>query len=175
MRDPKEFVASLFVPRVNALEGFAARGMQVRGLESAEEDKAEAYVNNKSLVSFVAEVSPQTRKDILNSSLLAQRVADHFFPEQQQLIDWYDKYIEVMTGVGWAVEQKEFANYESASGLFEMESAVIGVLTALAGQNYAALISSTLNALARVMNRVHRCAWPRARRDAVSPAPMAKW
>lgn len=146
MTDPKKFVAGLSIPIVKADEGFSA-AIQVAGLESAEDDKQEAYVNNKSLVSFVADIPGQLRKDVLNSTLLAQRVADHYFPKPEDILQWYDKYIEVMTGVGWTFEQKEFSNYDSSSNLFEMESAIVGILTALAGQNYAAVIQGTLEAL----------------------------
>lgn len=146
MTDPKKFVANLSLAPDNS-ENISLRGLSLASLESTESGKEQTYIDNKSLVSFVAAVPEQFRKDVLNSTLLAQRVADYFFPKNEDVLKWYDKYIEVITNVGWVIEKRDFAKYEDHSNAFEMQSAVISILTTLVGQNYALLIKDTLGAI----------------------------
>jgi hypothetical protein len=48
------------------------------------EGEEQTFLNAKSLVSFVSEVSGQQREDVLNSVLLAQLAANKQFPEEKQ-------------------------------------------------------------------------------------------
>ncbi len=148
MTDPKDFVAQLKVAPIHLGESFSTNRSALESDDSTPaDDIVEGYINNKSIMSFVAEVPGQLRQDVLNSTLMAQRVADLEFPEADHILQWYDRYVEVLAGVGWNLEQKEFARYDSNSNLFEMDSAVVSIFTALAGQNYAAIITETLDAL----------------------------
>lgn len=144
MTDPKKFVANLKLPPYIRFKGVESG---LNALESIEDGKPQAFVDHKSLISFVSAVSGQARKDILNSTLLAQRVADHHFPEDQDILKWYKRYMDVMTNIGWTYEQNDFSKYEADHNLFEMESAVVNILTAIVGQNLAVILTSTLDAL----------------------------
>jgi hypothetical protein len=99
-------------------------------LENDETDEDESFLNFKSLDSFVAGVSPQKQEDVLNSLLLAQRVAQKAFPAENQILLWYEKYFEVLTRIGWVFENRGFTNYNAAGRRFEMNSAIIEILTA---------------------------------------------
>lgn len=143
--NPKKYIAELPSLTESGLEDLPKGSFS--GLENTEEGKAEAYVNNKSLLSFVAEVSGQLREDVLNSTLLAQRVADHFYNKPDNQGEWYKKYFEVLSNIGWSVEVTDYVKYETNENLFEMESAVIGILTSLVGQDYIGMVKGTLDAI----------------------------
>lgn len=140
--DPRAFVESLDIPTV-AL----TKENKLSGFENSKEGSEEAFVNNKSVVSFVSEVSAQNRQDILNSSLLAQKVADKKYPEHADMMQWYETYLNTLKQIGWVIEARETANFSTSDTIFEMEKVVVDILTALVGQNYIAVITSTLEAM----------------------------
>lgn len=142
--DPKKFVAQL---ELSPVEAGMKQALPGSGLQDVEENQEEGYVNNKSLVSFVSSVSGQNRKDVLNSTLLAQRAADKKYPDPADVLNWYEMYIDVLTQIGWVVEEKNFANFDSGNTLLEMENVVIDILVTMVGQNYVAVIKSTLDAV----------------------------
>src|SRR3712207_4682897 len=61
------------------------------------EQTEQAFFNDKSLVSFVSEVSGQNRKDVLNSTLLAQLAANKEVPDPDKILDWYQKFVDVLS------------------------------------------------------------------------------
>jgi hypothetical protein len=103
-------------------------------------------MNFKSLNSFTSGVSTQHREDILNSLLLAQRVATRAFPNDEQVMDWYEKYFNVLENIGWVIENKEFATFSSRSDLLEIESAILDILGAALTGNQLAVLSATIKA-----------------------------
>ena len=101
-------------------------------LEATEGD--EGIMNFKSLNSFVAGVSKLRQGDILDSLLLAQRAATKAFPSPDNIMDWYKTYFEVLDKLGWVFENKDFTVFTSKSNLFEIENAILEILsTALTG------------------------------------------
>jgi hypothetical protein len=144
MNDPKKFVANLEI----ASETTTTKLVHSKsGLQDFEEEKKESFVNNKSLVSFISGVSGQNRKDVLNSTLLAQRAADKKFSNPDTVMQWYDTYMDVLTNIGWVIDTKDFSTFSASKTLFEMEDAVIKILSAMIGQNYVAIITDTLEAM----------------------------
>ena len=114
-------------------------------LEMFEGDSA--IINFKSLNSFVAGVSKQRQEDVLNSLLLAQRVATKAFPEDEQIKDWYKRYFEVLDKIGWVFENREFAAFNAKSNLFEIENAILEILGSAISGNQLAVLKATMNAL----------------------------
>jgi hypothetical protein len=136
---------------VNALElalpKKTYRGL-VRGVETVDQgidDKA--YFDNKSIMSFVAGVSPENRQDVLDATLLAQLAAGHLYPDPENLKEWYDKYTEVLKNIGWTVQTNEFSEVSSSGSLFEMKNAILGIISAAFGGNYLAIVTKVLDAL----------------------------
>jgi hypothetical protein len=145
--DPKKFLSSLQIPSYDDIPvPRSARS----GIESDDEQKPAAYVDNQSLISFAAGVTGQNRKDVLNSTLLAQMVADHYVPDPEQMDVWYQKYEEVLRNIGWAIEKKEFSNFDSGHTAFEMQSAILDVLGTLVGANQLAMLTKTLDAIKKL-------------------------
>ena len=128
--DPKRFVADLNLAypefTIDSLEPFNPFKSAEEAATSGEE---EGYINNKSIISFVSNVSGQNRQDVLNSVLLAQLVADFKVPltpdiTEEQLIQWYEEFIKVLNGVGWVNEKKEFSKFDAGESIFEMENVI---------------------------------------------------
>ena len=111
--------------------------------------KDQAMIVGSDIVSFVKGVTPELREDIVNSSLLAQLVAKKQISDPTRTYDWYNVYFDVLTNIGWVVQDRGFARYSEASENFQAHEAIIQVATSLLGPNAAALavVKATLDAL----------------------------
>jgi hypothetical protein len=140
-----------YVRELELLEPKESFPMERGELESAGAkmiDGAEqSFVNAKSLISFVSAVSEQRRNDVLNSVLLAQLAANKKFPGDEQTIDWYKEFVRVLNNLGWAIEAAEFSNFTSAGTVFEVENAIIDILTVAFGSAFIPIILKTLSAI----------------------------
>lgn len=143
-QDPKSYVAALQLSFPENKYKSAVRGVPTEP-ESTDEDKA--YLDNKSIVSFVGGVSRENRQDILDSTLLAQLAAGHLYPDPQDLKKWYEKYTEVLRNIGWSIQANEFSEVASSGSLFEMKNAILGIVSAAFGGNYVAIVTKVLDAL----------------------------
>ncbi|TYP75292.1 hypothetical protein [Aquimarina intermedia] len=123
------------------------KSRQVSLQSGSETDKDEAFMNYKALDSFVSGISKQKQEDVLNSMLLAQRAAQKAFPNRDQVKDWYEKYFEVLSKIGWTMEQHNFKNFETDSSIFEIEKAILGIISAALTGNQLAIVVKTLEAL----------------------------
>jgi hypothetical protein len=149
--DPISFIDKLEIvfPR-HRIERLSPINFQRRALESAEEGKAESYVSNKSIISFVSNVTEQARQDVLNSTLIAQLAADKKFPEEGQMTDWFKKYQETLTNIGWTVQGKEFSKFQTSQSIFEMDNVIIDILTTAIGGSALAIIVKTIQAFKKL-------------------------
>jgi hypothetical protein len=114
-----------------------------------EQVKNQAAVVGSDIVSFVKGVTPERREDIVNSSLLAQLVAKKQVSDPTRVYDWYNAYFEVLTNIGWSVQDRGFATYSEASDNFQAHEAVMKVAASLLGPAAAtlAVVQATLDAL----------------------------
>lgn len=144
--NPKEFVQNLKVkyPKYK-LEGLDSKSALESAVEGGNSQQPEAYINNKSLTSFAANVSGQNRQDLLNSTLLAQLVADYCHPESFNIKLWYLKYVDVLKNIGWTLSAKEFATFETSGSVFEMDAAVLQILSAAIGGGYLNILTQTID------------------------------
>jgi hypothetical protein len=110
----------------------------------------QAFLSDKSIVSFVSGVTDQNRKDVLNSTLLAQLAANKKAPIETDIDQWYKAFVEVLEKVGWVVQDKEIHQFESRENVFELENVIIGILTASFGANYIDIIKKALEALKKL-------------------------
>jgi len=107
-----------------------------------EDDKEGGAVDAGSLVSFVSGVSKTHKEDVLNSTLLAQLAANKAWNREEQTVQWYDKYHEVLENIGWVISGFEFSKYKASGSQFEVEQVVLEVLAAIAtGPQIAAAIA----------------------------------
>jgi hypothetical protein len=146
--DPKSYVAGLQLAFPEKAYKSLMRGAPTEPESTGDninEDKA--YLDNKSIVSFVAGVSPENRQDILDATLLAQLAAGHLYPNPQDLKQWYEKYTEVLRNIGWTIQENEFSEVTTSGSLFEMKNAILSLVSAAFGGNYIAIVMKVLDAL----------------------------
>jgi hypothetical protein len=110
----------------------------------AVEGEEQSFLNAKSLVSFISEVNGQRRNDVLNSVLLAQLAANKQFPDDTQILDWYKAFVKILNNLGWAIESAEFSTFQSGTDIFEVENAIIDILTTAFGGAFKTVIVKTL-------------------------------
>lgn len=121
----------------------------VREIIDFNAQKNQAMIVASDIVSFVKGVSNERRQDIVNSSLLAQLVANKKVPDKKNIIEWYNAYFDVLENIGWVIQDRSFSSYtEEADGL-EAHEAIIKVASVFLGAAPAALavVISTLEAL----------------------------
>src|SRR5262245_33835910 len=68
--------------------------------------KNQAAVVGSGIVSFVQGVTAKRRRAIVDSSLLAQLVAKKKIADASRVAEWYDVYFDVLTNIGWVVQEK---------------------------------------------------------------------
>lgn len=122
-------------------------GPTTDGVVTADPSKASGFVNDGSLVSFVAGVSQQNQADVLNSTLLAQLAANKKFDREKATVDWYQFYRSVLENVGWVVQEFTFDQYNVGGSSATVDKIVLDVLGAIAVGDELALVTSTLNAV----------------------------
>jgi len=106
----------------------------------------EAYVDHSSLVAFDREINDKYRNDVLNSQLLAQLAADKH--AKRETIEWYRKYQEVLTSIGWIIKKSTSGKDEIVGNKMTVQKVILGILTTIIpGVNAVQLIGATLGAL----------------------------
>jgi hypothetical protein len=111
--------------------------------------KAQGAVVGSEIVSFVQGVTAQRRDAIVHSSLLAQLVAQKKIPDQTRIDDWYKEYFNVLSNVGWVIQDYAFAKYHESGKNFQAHEAILAVATTLLGAAPTALaiVTTTLSSL----------------------------
>ena len=151
--DPKKYIKELGLQ--NSRESFiteSEREILSRDLTTTEietkTDVEQSFMNDKSLVSFVSEVSEQRRQDVLHSVLLAQLAANKKFPEEDQIKEWYDEFVNVLSNIGWAFQSASFTPFTSEGTTIEVDKAIIDlVAAAVGGSALVPLVTKTLDAI----------------------------
>lgn len=122
----QEFIEGLVIPEIP--EEVAKLNLPGADIK---DDKAEQYVDDGSLLAFGNGVSPQHKEDVLNSCLLAQLAATHFFDRWTETEQWYKKYVNVLSKVGWVIGGFEFTTFSTSDETFTVEKVVLQLLEAL--------------------------------------------
>lgn len=141
----RNFVAKAELPELHRLRRSVSDTVDL----SFDAAKNQAAVVGSQIVSFVTGVTAERREAIVNSSLLAQLVAQKKITDPVRIYEWYDAYFDVLTNIGWVVQERSFAEYRESSKNFEAHKAILAVATTLLGAAPAALalVKTTLEAL----------------------------
>jgi hypothetical protein len=144
----RKFVERVELPKPKRSRDAVAAPIPVIG-QIFETAKDQAAVVGSEVISFVSGVTADRRDAIVNSSLLAQLVAKQKIGDPARIYDWYDAYFDVLTNIGWVVQDRNFAEYHESSQNFEAHKAIIAVATTLLGAapTALALVASALKAL----------------------------
>jgi hypothetical protein len=112
--------------------------------------KQQAQVVGSGLFSFAQGVTPDTREAISDSALLAQLVANKKTSVEQEPLGWYREYLDVLTHVGWVIQQGSWSDYTADGTSADVHQTIIDVLKTTLGPSVAALaiVQSALDALA---------------------------
>ena len=139
------FVNSLELADVTSENVFSSKGK----LSKLTDNKSTGHVDAGSLVSFTEKLSGQNKADVLNSTLLAQLAATKKYDREAQYTEWYKKYTEVMSNIGWSISSFEFTKYHSKQPSFEISKVVLELLVSLIGAEdpLNSAVKKTLEAL----------------------------
>lgn len=109
--------------------------------------EAAGYVDDGALTSFVAGLAAQQKRDVLNSTLLAQLAANKAYDREKQTTEWYKKYREVLETVGWVLQEFDFTIFQTSGASFDVQEVVLKLLAAIATQDDIAVVTETLDAM----------------------------
>ena len=82
--------------------------------------------------------------------LLAQLAANKKFNREEQQVDWYSFYHNVLENVGWVAKDFKFVKYNSSNASFSMDKVAIELLAAIATDDELLVIKGTLDALKKL-------------------------
>ena len=118
--------------------------------ESLRLDLPAAKVVAGSLASFTSRLSGQQMEDVQNSTLLAHLAANEKFPDQKDAVDWYKFYSEVLSNLGWIVQDFAFDEYKSHQASFKLSEVTLELLSTLIGDDEQLLtvVKATLDSFA---------------------------
>lgn len=112
------------------------------------------------LIEFDRNTAVATRMPVVNSMLLAQLAANKAVSQATDVVAWYNKYNEVLQGVGWQVGNFEMQEQDVKSKKAHLHQEIIPVLTALLGPAVAAS-SLVINVLKGLQNMDKESQWIR--------------
>jgi hypothetical protein len=117
------------------------------------EAKDQAQVVGSGLFSFAQGVTPEIRDAVSNSALLAQLVANKEVKADDQPLEWFKAYEDVLANVGWAIQSRAWNDYTEGATAAEVHEKIIDIITVALGPSVAALalIKSAIDVL-KAMN-----------------------
>ena len=122
--------------------------LAARGPVAMNAGEEQAFINDRSLVSFATGVTASKRWDVLDSILFAQLAADKKYDLHTDTFDWYSRYHEVLRTLGWVTETNLFANKEIQNSVLEVKDEIISILsTAFGGVAIAPLVIKVLDSI----------------------------
>jgi hypothetical protein len=134
----------------------ALRGEKSAPLDLAfDSAKDQATVVGSDIVAFIKGITAEQRADLVNATMLAQLAAKKKVSDPQDLagvLEWYSHYFDVLSNIGFVIQEKGFAEYEEKAETFEAHEAILDVAkVALAGAPGAlAVVIKTLESLKKM-------------------------
>lgn len=126
-----------FVQRLDLPE-MGPRFESVEALPQFSEQREVVAVGSQ-LTEFDAAVAASAREPIANALLLAQLAANKAASQATDVFGWYDKYNQVLQGIGWQVSDSEFQSQTIENKNSDVHKEIIPVVTAMLGPQVAAV------------------------------------
>ncbi|MEP6832910.1 MAG: hypothetical protein ABJB74_05920 [Gemmatimonas sp.] len=132
------------------------RGMHVTSLDAGttaapifDQAKTQAQVIGSGLFSFAEGVTPSVRTAISDSALLAQLVANKKMNAEQDPLEWFKEYADVLVHLGWTLQDQGWTDYSTSGTGAEVHEKILEVATIALGAAPTALlvITASVNAL----------------------------
>jgi hypothetical protein len=132
---------------------FVPMGAAAETADIFDKAKSQAQVVGSGVFSFARGVTAEVRQAISDSALLAQLVANKKTSSEQQPLEWFKAYSDVLQNVGWTLQEGSWADYTAKGTAAEVHEKVIEIMTVALAPSAAALaiITATINAL-KAMN-----------------------
>ncbi|MBM0209070.1 hypothetical protein ALQ72_00547 [Pseudomonas syringae pv. maculicola] len=92
------------------------------------DEGATAAVVAGGLIAFAEGVSRQSKDDVMNSFLFATLVAKKAFDAETQGDQWYDKFNEVLSKLGWLSTHWNYSRYSATQQRFSMDEVGLEIL-----------------------------------------------
>lgn len=139
---PSDYVLSLSLPEVGPRFEAAPAPLEFS-------NRREAVAVGAQLAEFADTVAVELRGPIADSILLAQLAANKAAGASHDVVQWYDKYIEVLQNIGWQVHDLEFQTQTIRESNADVHKEIIPVIAAMLGPQAAAasLVVSVLKGL----------------------------
>lgn len=117
-------------------------------LPIAEQQQAlAAAVNASSVISFVENLTPGQKEDVLLSTLFAQRAADARAKPVEHRSAWFDAYMETLSLLGWVREAAPFSASQKMTGSGSFDKVILATLAQIATGNQFKIVESAIEAL----------------------------
>ncbi|WP_268798161.1 hypothetical protein [Pseudomonas huanghezhanensis] len=98
---------------------------------SEDELRAAGAVVEGNIVAFTEGMARESKEDIMDSLLFASLVANKAFNQKNHRVQWYAKYIEVLTVLGWISTNWNYEQVVSSSTRFTMEQAGLDIISSV--------------------------------------------
>lgn len=118
-----------------------------------------AAVVGNSVIAFSDGVSRQNQEDVMDSVLFATLVANKAFNAERQTQDWYAKFNQTLTALGWTASHWSFSQYRATQSRFTLDEVGLQIVgsaiaaTALPGPASAALLKIAADAVAALKEK----------------------
>jgi hypothetical protein len=155
------YVDALELPRARVSRGPAYESVDAEALGPKYLDAQQTVAVGAQLAEFTAKVPAELRAAISDSLLLAQLAANKAAEKagaSANVFAWYDKYIEVLKGIGWQVIEFEQQAQQVSNASGGVHSAIIPVITAMLGPA-AAVGSMVLSVLSGLQEMDRSSKW----------------
>lgn len=107
----------------------------------------QAAVSASSVISFVENLTPGQKEDVLLSTLFAQRAADAKADPVKQREAWYAVYMDILSLLGWARESQPFESSHKMQGSGSFDQVILATLAQVASGNQFKIVESAIEAL----------------------------
>ncbi len=114
---------------------------------AAHQQSLKAAVSASSVISFVENLTPGQKEDVLLSTLFAQRAADAKADPIGERANWFDIYSKVLSALGWVRENTPFEASHKMQAQGSFDKVILATLAQVASGNQFKIIESAIEAL----------------------------
>ena len=114
---------------------------------AAGQQALQAAVGASSVISFVENLTPGQKEDVLLSTLFAQRAADKKHDPVKDRVPWFETYMQVLGVMGWTRESAPFETSQQMKGNGSFDKVVLATLAQVATGNQFKIIESAIKML----------------------------
>ncbi|GHE98262.1 hypothetical protein GCM10016455_18690 [Aliiroseovarius zhejiangensis] len=114
---------------------------------AAHQQSLQAAVNASSVISFVENLTPSQKEDVLLSTLFAQRAADAKADPVKDREAWQATYMDMLSLMGWTREAAPFEASQKMKGNGSFDKVILATLAQVATGNQFKIVESAMEAL----------------------------